>query len=257
MDRTLFEFHRSFQLGKQHARTDKRTLRLTDYTPTLAAPPASWSFPQIPDTTPTLYGNDDVGDCTKAAYAGMVYSLATAAAKPFNYTDAQVLGMYEQCDGYKPSDPDTDNGSDGLTTLKYLTKTGGFGHAPLSYLALDPLAPAEYQMASRYFGGIYLGIRLPQAWQGQTTWGTSLFGCRGGKWAPGSWGGHMIYGKARYTPDYLEILTWAATYRLTWAAVKVYPDEAYAVITPDFVSPDGFDDVKLTTDLAAIHGASA
>ena len=257
MDRTLLKLHCSFRLGKQHARTDKRTLLLTDYTPTLAAPPAAWSLPLIPDTTPTLYGNDTVGDCTKAAYAGMVRSLAAAAEKPFNYTDADVLKMYEECDGYNPKDPNTDNGSDGLTTLKYLRKTGALGHAPLAYLALDAKNPAEYKMASRYFGGVYVGIALPLAWQGQKTWGTSLFGCRSGKWAPGSWGGHMIYGKARYTPDYLEILTWAETYRLTWAAVKVYPDEAYAVITPDFVSPDGFDDVRLEADLAAIHGSAA
>jgi hypothetical protein len=64
----------------------------------------------------------------------------------------------------------------------------------------------------------------------------------------------MIYGKARYTPDYLEFLTWTQTYKITPKALARYADELHAVIIPDFRSPDGFDDAQLKVDLAAIHG---
>jgi hypothetical protein len=253
MAKDRLKFHQSVCLGKQHARHDKRALKLATYVEALAPAPADYALTGIPDKTPTLYDNDTVGDCTKAAYAGMIFSLSTAAGKPFNYTDDQVLQMYEECDGYKPGDEDTDNGSDGLTTLKYLTKSGAFGHAPQAYLSIDKDNPEEWKLACRYFGGVYIGVALPKAWQGSTEWGTSPLGLTCGKWAPWSWGGHMIYGQARYTPDYLEILTWAETYRMTWKAVKVYPDEAYALVVPDFRSPDGFDDVRLQQDLNAIR----
>ena len=249
----LLQFHKSVPVLKQHARHDKRNLKLATYTAALTPAPLSYDLFAIPDTTPSYYGNDTLGDCTKAAYAGMVYSLSTAAGKPFDYTDAQVLQMYEECDGYKPGDSSTDNGSDGLTTLKYLQKSGAFGHAPVTYLALNLGKPDEIKLAARYFGGLYIGVALPTAWQGETTWDVSPQGLTTGSWAPWSWGGHMIYGKARYTPDYLEFLTWEQTYRITWKALALYPDELYAVIVPDFKSPDGFDSAQLQTDLAAIQ----
>jgi hypothetical protein len=249
----LLQFHQSIKPNKQPARHDKRSLLLADYTSALAPAPDTYSLAGIPNTTPTLWGNDTVGDCTKSAYAGMVYSLSTASGETFVYTDQQVLTMYEQCDGYVPGNHITDNGSDGLTTLKYLVSSGADGHAPIAYLSLNISTIDDLKIAARYFGGVYIGIQLPKAWQGKTLWGTSCFGSNLGKWARGSWGGHMIYGKARYTPDHLEILTWGATYQLTWKAALQYLDEAYAVLIPDFKSPDGFNDVQLQADLAAIR----
>lgn len=249
----LLQFHKSVPVLKQHARHDKRTLKLATYTQVLAPAPDAYGLFAIPSTTPSYYGNDQYGDCTKAAYAGMVYSLSTAAGKPFNYTDTQVLQMYSECDGFNANDPGTDNGSDGLTTLKYLQKSGAFGHAPVAYLALQLGQPDQIKLAARYFGGLYIGLALPTAWQGQTTWDVSPQGLTSGSWAPWSWGGHMIYGKARYTPDWLEFLTWEQTYCITWKALALYPDEMYAVIIPDFKSPDGFDDAQLQTDLETIR----
>ena len=248
----LKTFHKSVPVIKQHARHDKRTLALSTYVSALAPAPDAYGLLGIPDTTPTIYGNDRYGDCTKAAYAGMVYSLSTAARKPFNYSDDQVIQMYEQCDGFDPAKPLTDNGSDGLTTLKYLAKSGAFGHAPLAYMALCKGNLDEMKLACRYFGGVYIGIELPLAWQGSTTWDVSPFGLTSGKWAPWSWGGHMIYGKARYTGDYFEILTWKETYKLTPKAYQTYADEAYSILVPDFESPDGFNDTQLAADIAAI-----
>jgi hypothetical protein len=249
----LRQFHKSLPVLKQPARHDKRNLMFAKYTQALAAAPEAYSLPNIPSVTPTYYGNDLYGDCTKAAYAGMVYSLSTAAGSSFNYTDAQVEQMYSECDGFDPAKPKTDNGSDGLTTLKYLQKSGAFGHAPVAYLALQLGNAEEMRLGARYFGGLYMGVALPKAWQGETTWDASPFGLTSGKWAPWSWGGHMIYGKARYTPDYLEFLSWKTTYKITWKALNIYPDELYCVIVPDFVSPDGFDSAKLQADLVTMQ----
>ena len=160
----LLQFHKCAPVNKQHARHDKRNLLLVNYTRALASAPESYELPSIPDTTPSYYGNDLYGDCTKAAYAGMVYSVSTAAGRPFNYTDDQVEQMYTECDGFDLGKPNTDNGSDGLTTLKYLQKSGAFGHAPTAYLALHSGDMEEIKLSARYFGGVYLGVALPKAW---------------------------------------------------------------------------------------------
>jgi hypothetical protein len=257
-DQDLLRFHKAVRVVGQAPRHDQRTLKMRTYTTSDLPPaPKTFALPGLPTTTPTIYANDRYGCCTKAAWAGLSYSLSMAAGvlPPFNYTDEEVVQMYEQCDGFDPRRPGTDNGSDGLTTLKYLQASGAFGHAPLAYLALDLKSIADYKTASRYFGGTYLGVDLPRAWQGRSTWDVSMLGCLKGKWAPGSWGGHMIYGRPVYTPDYLEILTWQQVYRITWKAVLRYMCEAWAVVALDFKSPDGFDDVRLMQDLHSVKAA--
>lgn len=249
---SLQEFHKQVIVNKQAPRHDQRTLKLASYSVELPPAPQSYRLAGIPETTPTLYGNDEVGDCTKAAYAEEVYTLSSAAGKPFNYTDTEVLDMYAQCDGWVKGDPRTDNGSDGLTTLKFLTKSGAYGHAPLAYLGINFRHAHDLRLALRYFGGAYTGIRLPQAWQGSKEWGTSWWGARG-RWAPGSWGGHMVYLRPSYNTDHIEVFTWGEVYQLTWKAASTYIDESWAILVPDFKSPDGFDDVKLRQDLAQVQ----
>lgn len=250
----LFYHHHAMKLGKRPARHDKRTLFLADYVASLPKAPDNYRLSGIPDTTPTLWENDKYGDCTKAAWAGLVYSVSQAAGKPFLYPDDDVLFLYEDCDGFRPSDPSTDNGSDGLTTLNYLMKSGAFGHPPHAFVQLQSGKAEEYRLAASYIGGVYIGIALPRAWQGKTVWDVPLGG-PSGDGAPWSWGGHMIYGKAEYNNQGPKILTWGQTYQLTWDAYEAYVDEAYAVIAEDFQSPDGFDHNQLQQDLAAIKAA--
>lgn len=253
MDRELYRFHRSAPCNKQAARHDRRMLLQAKYTAALAPAPTEYALPGMPDTAPSIWLNDVEGDCTKAAWAGLIYSLSTAKGASFVYSDDQVQQMYEQCDGYVPGNQATDNGSDGLTTLKYLVSSGADGHAPQAYLACALGNVIDAKIAARYLGGLYLGLMMPLAWQGQTTWDVSRFGYTAGKWAPGSWGGHMVYGKPKYTADYLELLTWKTTYRLTWRAYSKYVDEPFSVIVPDFRSPDGFSTAQLEGDLAQVQ----
>ena len=75
--------------------------------------------------------------------------------------------------------------------------------------------------------------------------------------APGSWGGHAVNVVA-YDDAGLTVVTWGALQRLTWAFWQRYCDEAWAIISPDFLaggrSPQGFDLPALEHDLALIMG---
>lgn len=253
MNSDLFKFHRSVVCNKRAPRHDLRMLLQAKYTLALDPPPDEYALAGMPDAAPSYWMNDTLGDCTKASWADLIFSLSTAAGRPFVYADGQVEEMYEQCDGYVPGDPATDNGSDGLTTLQYLVKSGANGHAPEAYLQAALGNVNDAKIAARYLGGLYTGLTLPTAWQGETTWDVSPQGSTSGVWAPGSWGGHMVYLQASYTPDYVKLSTWKETYLLTWPAYCLYVDEPFSVIVPDFASPDGFDTATMEADLAAVR----
>ena len=72
----------------------------------------------------------------------------------------------------------------------------------------------------------------------------------------GSWGGHAI-NIIGYDIDGLTCVTWGATKRMTWAFWAAYVDEAYAIISSDFLNqtgqtPGGFDLQMLQADLRAV-----
>ena len=253
MDAELLKFHRSIVCNKQPARHDRRMLVQSKYTAALAPPPDEYTLAGIPQTAPSYWFNNTLGDCTKAAYADVIFSLSTAAGKPFVFPDKTVLQWYKKCDGYVWGNPATDNGGDGLSTLKFLVRNGATGHAPQAYMQAALGSVSDAKIAARYLGGLYTGLMLPLAWQGETTWDVSPQGLTTGVWAPGSWGGHMTYLQANYTPDYIKLSTWETTYILTWPAYCLYLDEPFSVIVPDFVSPDGFDTAAMKADQAQVQ----
>jgi hypothetical protein len=56
----------------------------------------------------------------------------------------------------------------------------------------------------------------------------------------------------------LTVVTWGQLLRMTWAFWEAYCDEAYAILSQDFLeenkTPDGFDLVALKADLKAVQG---
>ena len=73
--------------------------------------------------------------------------------------------------------------------------------------------------------------------------------------APGSWGGHAV-DVVGYDEGGLTVVTWGALQRLTWAFWDRYCDEAWCVLSPDFLtegrSPQGFDVDALRHDLELV-----
>ena len=106
-------------------------------------------------------------------------------------------------------------------------------------------------------------MALPISAQTQQVWSVPPGGPTGdGK--PGSWGGHAVPVMG-YDSHGLTVITWGAPKVMTWQFWAAYCDEAYAVLSMDFlkadpnnpndpVSPNGFDLAALQADLKAVVG---
>jgi hypothetical protein len=107
--------------------------------------------------------------------------------------------------------------------------------------------------AAWLFGGLYLGLQMPLRAQRQATWDWP--GSLTGPDAPGSWGGHAV-DIVRYGERTLTAVTWGRLQELTWSFFDRYCDEAYCLLSNDFLAgdraPNGFDLEALKADLALI-----
>ena len=246
--------HEHMKLGKLAPRHDDRTLMLASYlTPHLPTPPPTITWSTKVPTWP-MYANDALGDCTAAAAGHMVQCWSANATTEQTVTDGDVIRFYSGSTGYNPSDPSSDRGGIELDVLKFWKKDGIGNHKIGAFVAVSPASKTLTRDAIYLFGGAYIGIALPISAQKQRVWDVPTSGLRG-KGAPGSWGGHavpIVDCDARG----LTVVTWGALKRMTWAFYQAYCDEAYAVLSSDFLNgtkaPNGFDLTALQEDLAAL-----
>ena len=79
-----------------------------------------------------------------------------------------------------------------------------------------------------------------------------------GNYAPGSWGGHAIP-IVDYDQDGATCITWGALKKMSWNWLDVYCDEAYGLLSRDWLhasgnAPPGFDFDTLSKDMQFIKG---
>jgi hypothetical protein len=241
------------KLGKLPVRIDTRTLRLARYVDTtqLPAPPAQLDLTQHVTDWP-MYRNDTIGDCTVAAAGHMIEAwTAGAVGTAVELDDASVLDAF---DHVKITDPATgEEGAVELDVLGYWRKTGIGGHRIGAFAGVSLHDERLVRTGAYLFGGLYLGLALPLSAQQQDTWDWT--GSLAGPAKPGSWGGHAVDVVA-YDDRALTIVTWGSLKRMTWSFWERYVDEAYALISPDFLrgdtAPNGFDLQTLQSDLALV-----
>jgi hypothetical protein len=238
------------RLGKRPRRDDPRTLKLSRYTKALApAPPTcDWSL-KLSDLGPML--NTSIGDCTCAAVGHMIQTWTANTGKEVIIPDQDILRLYEVF-GYVPGNPATDQGAVEIDVLNYWRANPVDGHQLLAYAALNPQQTEEIRQSVYYFGGAYIGLALPITAQTQDIWTvTSL----SGDGTPGSWGGHAVP-VIGYDRHYVKLITWGQIKLCSWNFFYAYTDEAYALLSPDWMSegktPNGFDLEQLTSDLMNI-----
>jgi hypothetical protein len=76
--------------------------------------------------------------------------------------------------------------------------------------------------------------------------------------APNPANGHCVPAVA-YDQRFIYVVTWGAIKTMSWQFYAAYADEAFAVLSPDWIdkkvgtSPSGFDMAALQKDLAAVH----
>jgi hypothetical protein len=259
------------KLGKKPHTPDARDLRFATYRTTALPPlPATWGYDGASIGIPVdgwgMLGNDQWGDCVWAGACHEHILDTRVAGTPATFTDADALGAYSAVTGFNPaagpsgSNP-TDQGTDVRTALKYRQKTGirdaaGRVHKIAAYLALDVdrLKSGDFtevDEAAYLFGQVGLGIEFPDSAM------TQFNERKEWSYVAGSQvdGGHYIPLVAKR--KHLEIVTWGRVVACTQAFFEHYLDEAWAIITADWLdaagkSPQGFDLAQLDADLAAL-----
>ena len=250
------------KLGKRHPKRDERNLQLAKYLKSsLPAPPTSVDFTKKCNSTWPMFANDRIGDCTCATAGHMleVWS-ANGREKEVEVSEKNVLDLYKRVTGYDPKRPETDTGAVELDVLKAWAKTGLGGYRIGAFVEVSLSSQIIVQDGIYLFGGLYTGFALPLSAQSQAVWDVPAGGAKG-KGEPGSWGGHAVSIVA-YDARSLTCVTWGALKRMTWPFFKTYCDEAYAVISQQFLSaktkktPAGFDLKTLQLDLQAVRKAA-
>lgn len=248
-----------FHLGKHVPRHDSRTLRFAKYIAKLPAPPAveSWytAVPSYP-----MDGNDSVGDCTIAGAAHMIETWTYNESPPTkeDFSTQDCLNDYYALTG----GPDT--GLDLLTVLQQwqgagLSWHGGNPDVIAAYTQLSTGDAGEAQQGIALFGGVYIGLELPNfiVYSVDPTaivWDVPPGGAVGPN-APNPSNGHCVC-LVGYDANYLYFVTWGAVVKMTYAFYAAYSDEGYAILTQDWMgsgeAPSGFDLAQLQADLAQV-----
>lgn len=237
-------------LGKLEVKADSRNLMLARYIDdSVALPPvpASVDWAQKVSSWP-MYGNDTLGDCTCAAVGHMEEAWSANAGAPEVPTESDVTNLYW-------ATGNADTGRYCLDVLNYW-QSKGFGSDAekiLAFAQIDVTNQAHVEFACWAFGGVYIGVQLPKSAQKQRDEWTVTSGADAD---PGSWGGHCV-NLVDYTSSGPTCVTWGRLMPMTWSFFNTYCDEAYAVISPDFLdargkTPSGFDLDQLKSDLAQV-----
>lgn len=202
-----------------------------------------------------MYYNDSIGDCTCAGVGHMFQAFTAYASTMVTLANTVILALYEKLSGYNPQTGQNDTGCVEQDVLQDLVDNGVDGHKVIAFAQVNVKDPAEMKAALYLFGSLYLGIQCPQSAQQQFAAGQPW------DYVPGSpiEGGHCIV--MQYADDQkYKIVSWGALIEMTPAFWQNYGDEAWVVITQDWIeangnTPTGLSLQSLLSEFHAITGA--
>lgn len=233
---------RYFPKLMQHVETARRK----------APPPASldWST-KAPNVIKRMYLNDRLGDCVMASryHQGGIMSAADGGPA-IEADDAEVAAAYRAACGAG------DRGCDMSAVNVYQQRVGlkfkGVIHKTDGSVAVDHSNVDLVKAAIAVFGGLNVGIDLPQAWYASND---------GADWGPTNSrivGGHEVQAFG-YDDKGVWISTWGGKRRILWAAFtsRQWVTELYATLSPDWygsdrLAPNGIDATTLAADLQLV-----
>ncbi len=234
-----------YKLGKLPKKEDKRNLMFENYVKTLD--PASISFDNLAlvysklnISDPTILfpidGNDTYGDCTCAGDAHGVTVWNGVLGINKIPTSEEVLALYNTLTNGQ------DTGCALLDVLKYLQKTGAFGEKVPAFVEVNIHNLEHIKLAISLFGGLYVGINVQENAESDFESGTT--------WTPGNLtgDGHCVY-ITSYDEEGVTILTWGNVIKGTWAWFKECVDEAYAILSQEFLDSNQ----ELQSDLKKVQ----
>lgn len=245
---------RTLRLGKNPPVLDLRTLRFFRYERAdLPAPPVAVDWSKGVGDWP-MYLNDRYGDCTCAAVGHMIEAWTASAQQPRKLTDAAILELYEH---FTPPGPE--NGCNMLDVLKYWRHHGVGTDRIRGFALLTRRSITEPKLAISIFGCCYIGVALPKFAVdapdiSKVPWEYDPYE-PGPEEAPAPDGGHCV-NAVGYDARNLYVVTWGAIKAMSWLFYQQYCDEAYAVLSEDFLAkgktPAGLDLAQLQADISRI-----
>lgn len=239
-------------LESTHPRMHARNVVRSEYTGSVPKS-VDWStglaFP--------LFMNDDLGDCTIADVGHAVEIFSTCGQGHLaTVTDSDVLAMYERVGGYRPGDPSTDQGCVIQDVLNDWRKTGicSPAHKILAFFQVNHRDLAEVKACTWLFGGVTLGVNLPQSALDQHDNGQIW------DYTPRAdnviVGGHDVRIVAVHADGTMDAVTWGTLQRLTPAWLARFADEAWAQADAAWArsadTPDGLNYAALNAAFAQL-----
>ena len=210
----------------------------------LPAVPAGVDYGAVlPATGLGMFGNNQYGDCTCAGFYHALQCWTANANPPIDTEpDAEALALYREM-GWNGTDQGTgtDAGCVEQDVLQHAMLAGipvanGSGrHRISAYIEIDPSNAADVKLAVYSAGLTYIGFNVP----------SYLPESPGATWdvQPGNAsiaGGHCVI-VVGYDDAGLNIISWGAKYRMTWAFWAEFVDEAYMLADADWVRATGLD----------------
>lgn len=207
----------------------------------LPTPPKSFDYGPLVKNYP-MADNDRLGCCT---VSGVVHLLQVAYAEIgeiFTYPgDADVQSTYFGLTGGK------DTGCVETQVLKTWQTAGLFDTKIAAYCPVNPKDDAEMAAACFLFGGVYLGVEMPESAESQfenhEPWHLTIPRGR-------PVGGHCVVATGVNRAG-IDLITWGAETTMTWDWWEHYGSEAYVVVPEVFVEIDHGPIVKL--DITALE----
>jgi hypothetical protein len=248
-------------MGKLPAKTDSRTLRLSSYLRGLGRPaPAADYTRAVPKARRwPLLANNRFPCCTCSAAGHMIEVWTANTGTVRIIPDSAVVRTYRRFVGdvHKPHKHMID-------VLNYWRNSGIAGDRILAYAQLTPGDVAETKLTIELFGACYVGLALPNfaLIPGtfdhvlNTPW-TKPFKKERADTIPQRRNGHTV-AAVKYDRDNVYVVTWGILKPMSWDFYSTYCEEAYAVLSKDFVdakskrSASGFDLAALAQDLRHI-----
>lgn len=256
----------TYKLGKKPANPSPRALKLVDFLDVekvIASPlpyhPHDTGFPlhmwgNGPDDS-VRKGFEGAGDCVWAGFCNLIQLWRHAAGWGLaSLTGKEAIGAYSEFTGYRIGVDATDQGTDMTKAMSQMRRTGlkdakGNRHKIGAYLSITPGDSQQMIAAIRTFGAISIGIQFPsyamQDFDQHKPWNYQA-------------GGQIEGGHCIVLPKKGKAYSWAREFGIGDTFLSHLCDEAFAIISPEFLepysekTPEGFDLAALTKILKTL-----
>ncbi len=191
---------------------------------------------QLSDHQQTIPG---LGDCTAVSVASAIRVMTYNRGGEILLTDDDVVNNIYAKNGFDPLHPNTtDNGAVETDVLNTWMRTGyaiNGEQAPdvlTGYGYVNPLNPLSVKRAISMLGGLFIGLSLPDyALSQDADWVAPRQSFQVA-------GGHAVFVHG-YDQNWLYLNSWGARKRMDWGFFGKFCDEAYGLLSRDWLRING------------------